>query len=148
MKLKVLCFLGIVLLATSCSVEKMGISPTANLISNEKKAEISAKNFGNNIELIKYSSEITNALEQYSFPQKEVNKEISDLKFYVQEYLYAIREYNTIGREKAFYKYEQAYKKAQKQKHKLREEEQEILNRFLVNIKTNMSLIENLKDQP
>lgn len=57
-----------------------------------------------------------------------------------------MKEHNTVGKEKALYNYEKSYKKIQKLKNNLNEDEQEILNRFLVNIKTNVTLIESLKD--
>lgn len=147
MRLKVLGILGMVLM-TSCSVEKAGISPTTNLVAVQDNASKNT-NFGKNIEWARYASEITNAFETIRpFSEKEMNDGVSELKFYTSEYLYAIQEHNMVGREKAYYKYEQVYKKLQKNKRKLNEEEQEILNRFLVNIKTNMSLIETTKDKP
>lgn len=145
MKVKVF-GLGIFLALVSCSVEKINLSPTTSLLNAK---DISAKNLSkdinNNVDFIKYSSEITNTLAlQNDFSNKEVNKTFSDLKFNITEYLYAIREHNTVGREKAFYNYETTYKKIQKQKSKLSPENQEILNRILVNVKTNLNLIESL----
>lgn len=147
MNKKVLSIIGLALLTISCSVERAGVSPIANLTINNQNNSLSTKNLGENIELIKYASEITNAFDSHSFTQKEVNETVSELKFYVSEYLYAVKEHNIVGQDKALYKYEQTYKKVQKKKSKLNPEEQEVLNRFLVNLKTNMSLIENLKDK-
>ena len=138
------------LLLVSCSVEKVSVSPATTLLS-----EVSYDTFADaadgietKIEFINYSSEINNAFQNslISFSKKEVNEEVSALKFTISEYLYAIKEHNTIGKEKSFFNYEKSYKKLQKLKNKLTPEEQDTLNRFLVKIKTNISLIESLKD--
>ena len=140
------------LLLVSCSVEKVSVSPATALLS-----EVSYDTFADaadgietKIEFINYSSEINNAFQNslISFSKKEVNEEVSALKFTISEYLYAVKEHNTIGKEKSFFDYEKSYKKLQKLKNKLNPEEQDILNRFLVKIKTNISLIESLKDTP
>ena len=138
------------LLLVSCSVEKVSVSPATTLLS-----EVSYDTFGDaaddiesKIEFINYSSEINNAFQNslISFSKKEVNEEVSALKFTISEYLYAVKEHNMVGKEKSFFNYEKSYKKLQKLKNKLNPEEQDILNRFLVKIKTNISLIESLKD--
>ena len=140
------------LLLVSCSVEKVSVSPATALLS-----EVSYDTFTNaaddietKIEFINYSSEINNAFQNslISFSKKEVNEEVSALKFTISEYLYAVKEHNTIGKEKSFFNYEKSYKKLQKLKNKLNPEEQDTLNRFLVKIKTNITLIESLKDTP
>lgn len=140
------------LLLVSCSVEKVSVSPATALLS-----EVSYDTFADaadgietKIEFINYSSELNNAFQNslISFSKKEVNEEVSALKFTISEYLYAVKEHNTIGKEKSFFNYEKSYKKLQKLKNKLNPEEQDTLNRFLVKIKTNISLIESLKDTP
>ena len=140
------------LLLVSCSVEKVSVSPATALLS-----EVSYDTFTNaaddietKIEFINYSSELNNAFQNslISFSKKEVNEEVSALKFTISEYLYAVKEHNTIGKEKSFFNYEKSYKKLQKLKNKLNPEEQDTLNRFLVKIKTNITLIESLKDTP
>ena len=140
------------LLLVSCSVEKVSVSPATTLLS-----EVSYDTFADaadgietKIEFINYSSEINNAFQNslISFSKKEVNEEVSALKFTVSEYLYAVKEHNMVGKEKSFFNYEKSYKKLQKLKNKLNPEEQDTLNRFLVKIKTNITLIESLKDTP
>lgn len=146
MKLKVL-GLGICFLMMSCSVEKVNLSPTTSALSDTKNISPQrlSKDINHNIDFIKYSSEITNTLSlRNDFSNKEVNKTFADLKFNITEYIYAIREHNTVGKEKAYYNYENSYKKIQKQKSKLTPENQEILNRILVNVKTNLNLISSL----
>ena len=140
------------LLLVSCSVEKVSVSPATTLLS-----EVSYDTFADaadgietKIEFINYSSELNNAFQNslISFSKKEVNEEVSALKFTISEYLYAVKEHNMVGKEKSFFNYEKSYKKLQKLKNKLNPEEQDTLNRFLVKIKTNISLIESLKDTP
>lgn len=147
MKLKVL-GLGICFLMVSCSVEKVNLSPTTSILSTTKNTSTQSlsKDINNNVDFIKYSSEITNTLSlRNDFANKEVNKTFADLKFNIAEYIYAIREHNTVGKERAYYNYENSYKKIQKQKSKLTPENQEILNRILVNVKTNLNLISSLE---
>lgn len=136
-----------VLFFVSCSVEKVNLSPTTQTLSNISIStpENVFKEIKKDANFIKYSSEITNSFSSVTyFSTKEVNKEIYELKFFISEYIYATQEHNTIGKENAFYNYEKSYKKLQKFKNKLPVEEQEILNRFLVNIKTNISLISSI----
>lgn len=145
-----LSILGIVsvLFFVSCSVEKVNLSPTTQTLSNINinTPEKVFKEIKADTNFVKYSSEITNSFSSVTyFSTKEVNKEIYELKFFISEYLYTIQEHNTVGKEKAFYNYEKSYKKLQKFKNRLPIEEQEILNRFLVNIKTNISLINSIK---
>ena len=140
------------LLLVSCSVEKVSVSPATALLSEVSYDTFTdaADDIETKIEFINYSSEINNAFQNslISFSKKEVNEEVSALKFTISEYLYAVKEHNTIGKEKSFFDYEKSYKKLQKLKNKLNPEEQDILNRFLVKIKTNITLIESLKDTP
>ena len=131
--------LGGLLLATSCSVEKENLSPTTSIF--DEIQSYTPKNIQREIEnqsnFILYSSEITNsfkAVKNLSYPI--INSEISNLQFYITEFIYATQAY----------KYEKAYKKVKKLKNKLPDEEQQRLNQFLVKVKTNMSLIETIKD--
>lgn len=143
--------LGLVscILAVSCSVEKVNLSPTSNFLSNamdKKTLSRVPENMETKADFIKYSSEITNCFHTIStFSDKNTNQEVDALKYNISEYIYAIKEHNTLGKEKAFYRYETSYKKIQKLKKKLPSDEQEILNRFLVKIKTNVYLIKSLK---
>lgn len=138
------------LLLVSCSVEKVSVSPATALLSEVSYDTFTdaADGIETKIEFINYSSEINNAFQNslISFSKKEVNEEVSALKFTISEYLYAVKGHNMVGKEKSFFNYEKSYKKLQKLKNKLNPEEQDILNRFLVKIKTNISLIESLKD--
>lgn len=140
------------LLLVSCSVEKVSVSPATALLSEVSYDTFAdaADDIETKIEFINYSSEINNTFQNslISFSKKEVNEEVSALKFTISEYLYAVKEHNMVGKEKSFFNYEKSYKKLQKLKNKLNPEEQDTLNRFLVKIKTNITLIESLKDTP
>ncbi|MDO4762821.1 MAG: hypothetical protein Q4A00_00340 [Flavobacteriaceae bacterium] len=148
MKLKIFGFISY-LLIVSCSVEKVNLSPTSDLLVDiDKKTPI---NFSNSAEkklkFIRYSSEITNAFSSVShFSKKEVNDEISTLRHHISEYIYAVKEHNQDGEEKAHSHFKKSYTKLQEFKSLLNEDEKEVLNRFLVNIKTNVSHIASLKD--
>lgn len=139
------------LISISCATEKPSTSPTRNLLTNISETTPSNINrsISNDLDLMRYSAEITNSFAN-SKPcsNKNINEEVATLKFNVNEYLYAVKEYNTVGKERALYNYEKSYKKIQKLKNKLPEYEQEVLNRLLVNIKTNITLIESLKHTP
>ena len=134
--------LGGLLLTTSCSVEKENLSPTKSIF--DEIQSYTPKNIQQEIE---NQSNFTNSFKEVknlSYPA--INPEIYNLQFYITEFIYATQAYNDIDKEKAFSKYEKAYKKVQKLKNKLPDEEQQRLNQFLVKVKTNMSLIETIKD--
>lgn len=139
-----------VIMVSSCSVEKVNLSPITGVIS--QVGVITPEKVMEGIEhqskFVLYSSEITNSFRSVEdLSDKKVNIEVSNLKFYVTEFLYATKVHNTVARERALYKYEKYYKKVQNMKDKLSDEEQEILNRFLVKVKTNISLMVSLKDK-
>lgn len=141
-----------ILLLSSCATEKVNLSPISANFTGTSSSKLSADTFenaGNNVEFIKYSSSLTNICNTFpKFKNQEVNKEISRLKFNISEYIYAVKEHNKVGKEKAFYNYEKSYKKIQRLRSGLTEDEQNLLNRFMVNIKTNITLLESLKSTP
>lgn len=143
MKLRIFGLL-IFFIVGSCAVDKVNLSPTSNFFSGvitETPQKLSEA-IEASISFTKYSSEITNSFSTLiNFSKKEVNKELSLMKFYVSEYIYASQEGNKVGEERAIQQYKESYKKLQKLKLKLPYDEQELLNRFLVKIKTNISLI-------
>lgn len=139
------------LLLSSCATEKVNLSPiSANFSNNSSRLSADTfENTGNNVEFIKYSSDLTNICSTFpKFGNQDVNKEISRLKFNISEYIFAVKEHNKVGKEKAFYNYEKSYKKIQRLRSELNKDEQILLNRFMVNIKTNITLLESLKSTP
>lgn len=90
--------------------------------------------------LIFYSSEITNLIASFpKFSNDAINKEVVNLKYHLRDYIGSMEEYNRTGLKKAEKKFEKSYKNLQKLRKYLKKEEDEVLNRYLVKIKTNMS---------
>lgn len=90
--------------------------------------------------LIFYSSEITNLIASFpKFSNDAINKEVVNLKYQLRDYIESMEEYNRTGLKKAEKKFEKSYKNLQKLRRYLKKEEDEVLNRYLVRIKTNMS---------
>lgn len=139
------------LLLSFCATEKSNVSPVVSLMGNvsQSSSENLITNINNKTNFIKYSSDITNTLNSCSaFSNKKVNDEFLVLKFNIYEYIHSVREYNKVGEEKAFYGYEKSYKRLQKLKHKLSDEELQILDRTLIKIKTDITLIKSIKNTP
>lgn len=140
-------FFGFLLI--SCATERPNFSPTNSLLNqiSANTLESAVRETSHNLELIKYTSEITNTFDEGNgISEESIQQEINQLKFYVSEYIFAVKEHNIVGREKSLYNYEKSYKKIQKLKNRLSPKEAEELNRFLVKIKTNINLIESLKN--
>ena len=90
--------------------------------------------------LIFYSSEITNLIASFpKFSNDAINKEVVNLKYHLKDYIGAMEEYNMTGLKNAEKKFEKSYKNLQKLRKYLKREEDEVLKRYLVRIKTNMS---------
>lgn len=100
-----------------------------------------------NMELF-YASELTNQVSSFpKFENDAVNKEVGNLKYNVKDYVYAIQEYNLVGRTKAFSNIEKSYKKLQKLRTYLNADDNETINRYLVRIKGNINQLEILNAQ-
>ncbi len=136
-------FFSIVVLGVfgSCTTEKINLSPISNLEENSKYQNT---NFSERADLISYSSEITNLTSTIpKFSSDAVNKEVGNLKYYLKDYLGGLEVYNFRGMQKAHKNYQKSYKKLQGLKSYLNKDEAEVLNRYLVRIKTNMNTLEN-----
>lgn len=72
-----------------------------------------------------------------------MNEEVTSLKYSLQNYLYAIDANNSTGKKRALKSFEKSYKKIQKQRQSLGKDDDEVLNRYLVRLKTNISVIED-----
>ena len=96
------------------------------------------------VDKINYASEITNLIASIpQFKNDAVDAEVTKLKYYLKDYIGAIQAYNLIGAEKAHSNYERTYKKLQRLKSYLNPDGQEVLNRYLVRIKTSMNTLES-----
>ena len=129
----------LLLLTLSCSAEKINLSPVG--ISSGQNNVYSYSERKN---IIVYSSEITNLLTSFpKFRNDSVNAEITKLKYHIKDYIGAMEAYNVNGLNIAQRNFEKSYKKLQNLRKFLNEDEDQILNRYLVRIKTNMTFLES-----
>ena len=134
------------ILWTSCSVEKLNLSPLANSFSNTNSVYSASSKTSESINTINYASELSNLLSEFPiFSNKTMNSEIYKLKLYITDYLYAIKQKDVISKNDAYELYKKTFVNIQKLKDKLPEDEQELLNRFMAKVKTNITLIESEK---
>ena len=134
------------ILWTSCSVEKLNLSPLANSFSNTNYVYSASSKTSESINTINYTSELSNLLSEFPiFSNKTMNSEIYKLKLYITDYLYAIKQKDVISKNDAYELYKKTFVNIQKLKDKLPEDELELLNRFMAKVKTNITLIESEK---
>lgn len=134
------------ILWTSCSVEKLNLSPLANSFSNTNYVYSASSKTSESINTINYTSELSNLLSEFPiFSNKIMNSEIYKLKLYITDYLYAIKQKDVISKNDAYELYKKTFVNIQKLKDKLPEDELELLNRFMAKVKTNITLIESEK---
>ena len=137
LSVSIICILG------SCVTEKSNTSPVPAGVTTENKTG-DEPGISLRISENTYASEITNLLSTFPiFSKKEVNDEISSLKYSLQNYLYAVDAGNIGAKNKQLKGVEKSYRKIQKLRKSLSTDENDILNRYLVRIKTNMAIIEN-----
>ncbi|ALR31650.1 MULTISPECIES: hypothetical protein [Chryseobacterium] len=146
--MKRLLFFGVLLIITSCATEKPNFSPLSTSFYSETKGSDSDRGNKNNIEInVKENvnaSEISNLIATFpQFKNTALNTEITTLKYSLQNYLYAIDASNVSGKNRALKDFEKSYKKIQKLRQHLNKDDDEVLNRYLVRLKTNISVIED-----
>ncbi|REC60402.1 hypothetical protein DRF65_21320 [Chryseobacterium pennae] len=145
--MKRLVFFGVlILLTSSCATEKLNLSPLSNNFYSDTKGSDSdrgsKKSF--NIKENVNASEISNIISTFpKFKNNGLNDEVASLKYSLQNYLYAIDANNSSGKSRALKSFEKSYKKIQKQRQSLDKDDDEVLNRYLVRLKTNISVIED-----
>lgn len=94
-------------------------------------------------EAIVYASSISNLISTFpKFRNDAVNREVSFLKNSLTEYLTSVRDFNASSKSKSLSDFEKYYKKIQKLRKFMIKEDDEVLNRYMVKIKTNMNLLE------
>lgn len=136
------------ILMISCSAEKVNLSPFYESfaaaeftpIQNypEKFSDQSSQNF--------FASELVNQTSTFPhFKNSALEQEVGKLKYQVKQYVYALQETNDKGRSDALGQVEDSYKKIQKLRRFLNEDEDQIINRYLVRIKSNIGNIEALQ---
>ena len=133
----------LLLLITSCSAEKINLSPVSNSLS--QNSENPSYKFSDRKDLIVYSSEITNLISSFpKFQNDAVNLEVGHLKNHLTHYIDALEMYNMTTLFQSHRKFENSYRKLQKLRKYLNKDDDDVLNRYLVRIKTNMSLLDNI----
>ena len=129
----------ILLLALSCSADKINLSPIGSMSSSTE-----IYSYRDRKELIVYSSEITNLITSFpKFRNDAVNAEITKLKYHIKDYIGAMEAYNWNGLNTSQRNFEKSYKKLQHLRKFLNKDDDQILNRYLVRIKTNMTFLES-----
>ncbi|WP_144283494.1 hypothetical protein [Chryseobacterium echinoideorum] len=126
----------------SCATEKPNLSPLTDsgTVSNSESSKGVNINITGNIN----ASEITNLISSFpKFSNSALNEEITVLKYTLQNYLYAVESGNISGKKKAIKNLEKSYKSIQKLRRFLKKDDDEVLNRYLVRLKTNVSVIED-----
>lgn len=94
-------------------------------------------------EAIVYASSISNLVATFpKFRNDAVNKEVSSLKSSLSDYLGAVREFNQFSKHQSLEDFEKYYKKIQKLRKFMVKDDDEVLNRYMVKIKTNINLLE------
>ena len=94
-------------------------------------------------ERISYSSTISNLVSTFpKFKNVAVNNQVRKLKQDLTDYLYASQTANIKEKKKSLKSFEANYKNIQKLRKHLKEEDDQVLNRYLVKIKTNINLLE------
>ena len=138
---KTIVFLGLFLSLASCNTEKVNLSPVSDLGNSSAYQTTS---FTERADQINYASEITNLISTLpKFRNDAVNAEASTLKLHLKDYINGLEDYNVRGKKKALANYQKSYQKLQKLKNYLNLDEAEVLNRYLVRIKTSVTILEN-----
>ncbi len=147
--MKRLVFFGVlIILTSSCATEKLNLSPLSNTFYSETKGSDSdrgsKKSFNINVKENVNASEISNLISTFpKFKNNGLNDEITSMKYSLQNYLYAIDANNSSGKSRALKSFEKSYRKIQKSRQSLDKDDDEVINRYLVRLKTNVSVIED-----
>ncbi|MDH6252119.1 hypothetical protein M2347_001846 [Chryseobacterium sp. H1D6B] len=144
--MKKLFFFGVLIIITSCATEKLNFSPLSNSFYSEAKSSDSDRGLKKSINIKENvnASEISNLISTFpKFKNTDLNNEVTNLKYSLQNYLYALDAGNMSGKDRSIKSFEKSYKKIQKLRQHLDKDDDEILNRYLVRLKTNISVIED-----
>jgi hypothetical protein len=128
----------------SCTAEKINLSPIANNLNSSYDNFSGTSTYTDRIDQINYASEITNLVSSLpKFSNDAINVEAAKLKYHLKDYIGKMEAYNLNGMAKSYSNYQKSYKKLQKLKTYLNKDEADVLNRYLVRIKTNMNTLES-----
>lgn len=133
---------------TNCAVEKLNMSPLNSTISTGNDSGSLESRLGKAMQNNVNAAEITNLISTFpKFRNDGVNLEVSRLKQHLQNYLYAYGAYDINGKNRNLREIERTYKKIQRLRQYLNKDEDEIINRYLVRLKTNLSELESASAQ-
>ena len=133
---------------TNCAVEKFNMSPINSTISTGNDSGSLESRLGKAMQNNVNAAEITNLISTFpKFRNDGVNLEVSRLKQHLQNYLYAYGAYDINGKNRNLREIERTYKKIQRLRQYLNKDEDEIINRYLVRLKTNLSELESASAQ-
>ena len=133
---------------TNCAVEKFNMSPLNSTISTGNDSGSLESRLGKAMQNNVNAAEITNLISTFpQFRNDGVNLEVSRLKQHLQNYLYAYGAYDINGKNRNLREIERTYKKIQRLRQYLNKDEDEIINRYLVRLKTNLSELESASAQ-
>lgn len=130
------------LLSVSCTAEKINLSPISDNISNDlyPSSDVVVKT-----EAIAYQSEITNLIASFpKFKNDDLNNEIQNLKNSLNDYVIAYSKKDEKTKKSAYKDYVKYYKKIQKLRKHINKDQNEVLNRYMVRIKTNINLLKSI----
>lgn len=135
------------LATASCSSEKVTLSPLYDSVAVGKPvlgSGTSTQGKDRKKEIF-YASELVNHLSTMpKFKNDALNREVGVLKYNVKEFVYAVEAYNITARERSLANIAKSYRKIQKMRTFLHPDENEVINRYLVRIKSNINNLEAL----
>ena len=139
------CRLLLPLFLISCSTEKVNLSPISdNLENNHIFSSGTSRSLKETTRDINYASELSNLMSSFpKFQNDAVNIEVKQLKKSGNNYLIGWKKYNVKMKSEALYDLKKSYKKLQKLKKYMKTEDSEVLNRYLVRIKTTLTMLES-----
>ena len=129
----------------SCRTETQSVSAingkaVSGVIANNTKDPV--QSVDEKINNAKYKANVSNLLVEMPNISKDINPELSTLKGSIEQYLQAEKT----QQEQSYKKYMDSYKAVQNKMYLLTSSQQEYINRYLVPIKTNMSLLKSSND--
>lgn len=133
--------LTVFLAVTSCSSEKTPLSPMYSSLDSETTLVRNGPSGGGYASRqIFYASELTNQVATIpTFTNDALNREVKKLKSSVRDYVSSVTNYDLKGRDLAMNRIETSYKKIQKLRSYLSADENDVINRYMVRIKSNLS---------
>lgn len=140
------------ILLSACSSEKITLSPVQESLVSGSSIAVEKKfpqNFNQTTGRVFYASQLSSHIATFpKFKNSALNQEVATLKFHVKEYVYATESFNIVGQKSALGNLEKSYKKIQNLRKYLTVEDDEVINRYLVRIKSNVAQLQSLSEVP